>query len=313
MTLDSPEGGVEYPIASFTQPPAAFLRTPENGKEYFELNPDAENLDNLSGGLQYYSEQIASLRIDGKIDEIKSQYCLLDAEAKTGKAVWPMFDVKKHVARERIDPIPGAPLLIGCDPSGIHPAAVLAQYQQGRWCVIDELFGEQQGLEVFMNSGLIPLVSGRYPRSEVTISCDPANARDAYTGLAPTAHFQKAGFTIAARTTNKPETRIAAVASLLNIDVGGLLISPHCENLIEAMKGGDGPTGYHYSRYKLRGSINVAYSSIPEKNEASHLADALQYLCMHINRESHVDTPDAWKLKQVMSKRNALRHRIMMN
>jgi hypothetical protein len=297
--------GFEYPIASFSQPPAAFFREDEYGHESFEINPEAENLENLTGGADYYRYLITLLMEAGKVEEVKSLYCLLETESRVGRPVWPMFNVKRHVALQKINPVEGAPLIIGCDPSGIHPAAVLAQYQQGRWCVLDELSGDQEGLDVFMNSGLIPLVMGRYPRSEVTVSCDPANARDAYTGLAPTTHLQRAGFIIAPRTTNRPDTRIAAVSALLNIDIGGLLISPHCENLIAAMKGGDGANGYHFTKHRLRGSVEIAYSEVPEKNAASHLADALQYLALHINRESQDNIPEAFILHQKIKRRNA--------
>jgi hypothetical protein len=208
----------------------------------------------------------------------------------------------------------GGPLLVGLDTSGIHPAAVLAQLQLRRWCVIDELFGDQEGLEVFMNAGLIPLVRGRYAAApEVIVICDPANARDSYTGLAPTTHLQRAGFAVAPRTTNRPETRIAAVAALLNLDIGGLLISPHCENLIEAMRGGDGPKGYHYRKHRLQGSVELAYSDVPEKNEASHYADALEYLALHINQASNeAPTYEERAVGMKIRNYNAGRRRIMM-
>jgi hypothetical protein len=303
-----------YPIASFVQPPAAFCEENEYGKEYYIVNPEAENLENLAGGVDYYQKQIALLLTQGKTDEIKSLYCLLETESKSGRAVWPMFDPSKHVARTKIEPLLGEPLLVGCDPSGIHPAAVLAQYQQGRWCITDELAGDEEGLDVFLHSGLIPLIKGRYSNCPVTIVVDPANARDAYTGLTPTTHMASAGFTIAQRTTNRPETRIAAVSALLNINIGGLLISPHCEYLIDAMKGADGPNGYHYTKHRLRGSIESSYSPSPEKNAASHLADSLQYLALHINRESAITRePEVWMINQSLVRKNTVRQRIMRN
>jgi hypothetical protein len=300
-------------VASFSQPPAAFLHVDEFGKETFSVNPEAENLENLRGGPDYYARQIILYREAGRTDEVKALYCLLETDTRAGRPVWPAFSVKKHVALQKIEPVKGSPVIIGCDPSGIHPAAVLSQYLQGRWCILDELTGNQEGLDVFMNSGLIPLIRSRYAASEVTVVCDPANARDAFTGLAPTTHLHNAGFTIAPRTTNRPETRIGAVAKLLNIDVGGLLISPHCELLIEAMKGGDGSGGYHYRKHRLRGAVEEVYGDTPEKNEASHLADSLQYLALHINRDRQdgaVTREDAWRERR-LSFQNSVRRRIM--
>jgi hypothetical protein len=302
---------VGFRLLSVKQPPAAFKREHEDGTITYDANPEAENLENLKGGTDYYVQQIAIRQAAGKVDEIDALYCLLEATSRHGRPVWPMFRDKRHVALKKIDPVEGAPLLVGCDTSGIHPAAVLLQYMQGRWCVLDELYGDQEGLEVFMNSGLIPLIKGRYPQSQVTVSCDPANARDAYTGLAPTIHLQRAGFTITTPYTNRTETRISAVAFMLNVDVGGLLVSPHCEYLIHAMRGGDGPSGYHYAKHRLRGSVSVAYAETPEKNEASHIADALQYACLHVNREKNDNPRESFRIKQRLAQRNASRRGII--
>jgi hypothetical protein len=274
-----------YPVLSLTQPPAAFKREDAGGAAMYDVNPAAENLANLRGGTDFYAQQIALRLQAGRSDEIDSLYCLLEPAPKAGRPVWPMFSEKRHVAASRIEPIPGAPLLIGCDTSGIHPAAVFLQFRDGRWCVTDELYGDREGLDVFIRSGLLHLARMHYPDSRVTVSCDPANARDAFTGLAPTVHLDRAGFTVSVPFTNRPATRVSAVAQMLNVDIGGLLVSPHCGILIEAMRGGDGPRGYHYARHRLRGSVESVYSDHPEKNDASHIADALQYAALHVNME----------------------------
>jgi hypothetical protein len=278
-----------YPVLSLTQPPAAFKKEDDVGAVTYDVNPDAENLTNLRGGTDFYAQQIALWLQNGRTDEIDRLYCLLDAVPKAGRPVWPMFSERRHVASSRVEPTPGAPLLIGCDTSGIHPAAVFMQFRDNRWCVTDELYGDREGLDVFMKSGLMHLSRMHYPGSRVTVSCDPANARDSFTGLSPTAHLARAGFEVTVPFTNRPATRVSAVAQMLNVDIGGLLISPHCKILIEAMQGGDGPRGYHYQRHRLRGSVDAVYSDAPEKNDASHMADALQYAALHVNRDRPAD------------------------
>ena len=316
--LDKPELRVRYgdridviPLFEVRQPPAAFKRE-KDGEVWYEVNPEAENLGNLLGGENYYKEQIAVYERSGMTEEIDALYCLLDAVSKSGKPVWPMFSEKSHVALKKIEPDLNAPAVVGCDTSGIHPAAVVLQFQQSRWCVTDELYGDQEGLETFLNAGLLPLLRGRYPHSEITIACDPANARDSYTGLAPTSYFQQAGLRVWLPPTNRPAIRISSVAFMLNLDVGGLLVSPHCGVLIEAMKGGDGQGGYHYSKHRIMGSIDVVYSSAPEKNGASHIADALQYGAMYINRESQVQSePGFESARERVARANAARRRIV--
>jgi hypothetical protein len=310
IMINTDEGVESTKICTVVQPPAAF-KIEDDGEIVYRTNPEAENLNNLKGGVGYYERLIAIALNEGRTNEVDALYCMLEAVSNAGRPVWPMFSVKKHVAVKRLEPLSDSPLIIGCDTSGIHPAAVLLQFQQGRWCATDELYGEQEGLDVFLNSGLIPLVKGKYPRCPVVISCDPANARDSYTGRAPTDYLQRAGFSISLPTTNRTAIRVAAVSAMLNVDVGGFMVSPHCENLIEAMLGTDGDKGYHFARHRLRGSVSVVYSETPEKNEGSHLADALQYAVLYITRESRTSSPEFAGISRGLLARNRKRRKIL--
>jgi hypothetical protein len=306
MEMRSPDTGEirRYPVDCFRQPPAAF-RIERDGEVHYEVNPQAENLENLDGGTDFYGRQIAALRLYGKTDELDGLYCMLDVASMSGRPVWPSFRQDFHVASSPLKPIEGAQAIVGFDTSGIHPAVVVGQFHDGRWKIIDELAGSEEGLESFLHAGLIPLVKSRYPRSEIIVAVDPADARDAYTGLAPTNHLMEAGFRVYRPQTNNPETRIAAVAVMLNRDKGGLLVSPACEGLIAAMRG-----GYRYSRLRARGTVDVIYRDRPEKNEHSHLADALQYLALCAHREA-VPTPAAIAASRKLAARNAQCRRIM--
>ena len=152
---------------------------------------------------------------------------MLDVDQADGRAVWPMFREDFHVARTALKPQDDVPVVVGFDTSGIHPAAVFSQFADGRWRIIDEVEGAEEGLESFMESGLMAVLRTRYNRCRVVVvSVDPANARDSYTGLAPTDHLRAAKLRVHLPSTNRPETRVAAVASLLNKDKGGILVSP---------------------------------------------------------------------------------------
>jgi hypothetical protein len=76
--------------------------------------------------------------------------------------------------------------------------------------------------------------------------------------------------------TNVPERRISAVEGLLQraIDGGpGLLISPECPWLAQALDWG----------YRNKKMTDGSLQATPQKNHHSHIADALQYLCLHYN------------------------------
>ena len=73
---------------------------------------------------------------------------------------------------------------------------------------------------------------------------------------------------------NSLEIRLSAVDSVLTSLSDGrprLQVSPNCRTLIAALEG-----GYHYARRRQASEIKTE----PEKDKYSHVADALQYLCV---------------------------------
>jgi hypothetical protein len=295
-------GESSFKMDSFTQPPAAF-RVEREGKVVYEVNPEAENLENLKGGLDYYRSQIAIRLKKGQVEEVESLFCLLPIELKVGRPVWPHFSAERHVAKSPIEPLVGQPVVVGCDTSGLYPAAVVCQFQFGRWCALDELFGFEIGLKLFIESVLVPFFPQRFPGSDVIISCDPADARNSWTAESPTMSFKEAGFKVSLPYTNKPQARIDCVAALLNKDYGGLIVSPNCQMLVDAMAG-----GYHYKRHRLRGSVEVIYSPTPEKNESSHVADALEYFALHVTQATNDDEKYKDFFRQVGQRNKVMRN-----
>lgn len=315
MDFNQPERGhyllnmMENPppgVAVFKQPPAAFKEIDELGNISYRLNPDAENLNNLTGGIEYYKKQIDLWKAEGRTDQIDALFCMMDVPMKDGKPVYPSFDYGYHVAKSNIDVQTYSPVIIGYDTSGIHPGAVLMQEFQGKWAVIDELYGDGVGLEVFVEQLLVPLLRNKYPHCDAIVSCDPANAKDAYTGLSPTTHLKEAGFEIYLPRTNEPKTRIRAVEQLLNKNIGGIIVSPHCEMIIRAFQG-----GYRYKRLRVSGSIETAYDVKPEKNKFSHIADALQYAALYITQGELLDSRDLSNVKRQLGRRQRALRKIM--
>lgn len=312
----------------FEQPPAAFKHEDELGNFSYEVNPNAENLRNLGArakpddfnewtpqaqdqflrekGMDYYRNQIAAWKLEGRTDKIDSLFCMLDVPMRDGKPVWPGFKYDVHVAKKEIEPVAFNDVIIGYDTSGIHPGAVFIQNIQGRWAIIDELYGEGMGLEAFVEQALMPLVLHKYSKCHVVVACDPANAKDAFTGVAPSVHLENKGFEVYMPKTNDPKTRIRAVDTLLNRSTGGLIVSPTCTLTIKAFQG-----GYRYKRHKIAGSVSVAYDDKPEKNEFSHIADAVQYAGMFIAREDGFGERKATHIVKALSRRRSVLKRIM--
>lgn len=117
------------------------------------------------------------------------------------------------------------------------------------------------------------LFSPKFPMSFVG---DPAGSGRAQTDdKTPFMIMRAHGLPVRPAPSNDPELRIEAVESPLNrlVDgMPGMLISPHCTNLIAGFEG-----GYHFKRKQV--SIEQ-YDDKPNKNRFSHPHDALQYLML---------------------------------
>jgi len=194
-------------------------------------------------------------------------------------------------------------IIIGMDQSGIHPAAVILQNQYGKWCVLDELYANNEGFENFLYGMLVPRLRERYSTNPIVAAIDPSNQRDSWTATTPKERLAEAGIAAVTELTNSPKIRIQMVEHMLNLDTGGLLVSPNCELLVNGFV-----HEYRYRRLRGGGSIGAAYTPQPEKNDASHVHDALQYAALLIYRDATKDDPAAEALaKKLSDKRRVLR------
>lgn len=299
--------------ALFEQPPAAFkeeqadgsvVYIPNYGQRESEGIAIAENLLNLGKqdpnnptiekGLEYYTNQIDIWKAQGRMDLIESLFCMLDVPMKDGKPVHPEFSMETHVARGILEPLPYQHVVVGMDTSGIHPACIIMQENQGKWCITDELVGTDMSIRTFIEQGMSPLLATKYATCDVIVSADPANARDGGTGLSPKQHLEEFGYSVELAGSNIPEVRIQATSSMLNKIHGGLLISPHCHLIIRALQG-----AYRYKKLTVAGSLENVYDNKPDKRlEASHIADSLQYAILYITQGEFFNNPNNMALSQ---------------
>jgi hypothetical protein len=226
----------------------------------------AENIENLPEG--YYdtqgrSEEYIRVYIDG-------EYGLSSA----GQPVYKYFRPDYHMGEQTLRPIINGvrPIVIGMD-LGLTPAAVIGQQDpRGRVLILNEAVSSDMGVQRFVRTILKPMIYEQYIGAPVLVVTDPAGVQRAQTDERSAVDIIKAeGLKVMPAKTNNVSARLSAVDDYLMRQVDGdsaFLLDPRCSKLKAAMMGG-------YRFHHKNGSI--------EKNKHSHVAEALQYLMLHIN------------------------------
>jgi len=265
--LNKPEG------YEFFAQPGALLKV---GERYIP-NPAAENVQNHILGYEYWLRQIP-----GKDSQWIKVFVLGEyGSVHDGKPVYAEFNDTIHV--NSIEPLIGVPLDIGMD-FGLTPAAVLTQNDaRGRLLVLDELCGEDMGINGFLEDVLIPQLMKVYPQwwakkeTMIRVFGDPAGSQRAQTNERSCFEEVKAaGLKIKPAKSNAWLKRRGAVAWFLSKLSDGkpmLILDPVCKVLRKGFNG-----GYKYRRIQVVGEER--YTDEPMKNSYSHPHDALQYVAM---------------------------------
>lgn len=291
-------GGVKYPgvIGSTNPPPMGswlqeYMADPPDNAEVFmqppalledgSLNPDAENLDNLDP--DYYPNLMSGKTSDWLDVFMRNKF----GAGGFGQPVFRnTFRYDFHVSKTPLKAVVANayPIIVGMD-NGLTAAAVVGQMDaRGRVNILLEAYvpeGETMGVETFLDRILVPKLQAAFGArpDHILFVLDPACFQRSQIDEVTIAQaVQARGYKVVRASTNVPERRIAAVEGLLNraIDGGpGLLISPDCSWLTKAMDFG----------YRNKKMANGVITATPEKNHYSHIADALQYFCLHYNAQ----------------------------
>lgn len=223
-------------------------------------------------GRSYYERFLRSNSEDWCKRYVHAQY----GDDPSGTAVFrESFKMSFHVVDD-VEPIFGYPLIVGLD-FGRDPCAVVTQLDhRGRLLVLEEIMAEDIGLELQLARGIKPqLLQERYLGIPIAIVGDPAGKQRS-TMYEETSFdlVKRAGFSAFPAPTNDIDARLRAVEAFLLAQRDGgpamMIDKQRCPTVIRALSG-----GYRYG--KTRGNKR---KPTPDKNEFSHVADALQYACL---------------------------------
>jgi hypothetical protein len=138
--------------------------------------------------------------------------------------------------------------------------------------ILDEVVAFDMGVQRFLRDKLKPLLFQKYGAHNIMIITDPAGVQRAQTDERSAVDIiRQEKLPVRPARTNAIHDRIAAVDAYLTRHVDGessFLISPTCTRLKAALMG-----GYQYHKKAER----------IDKNKHSHVAEALQYMMLHVN------------------------------
>lgn len=234
--------------------------------------PEAENIENLPGGHEYYNRLARGQSAEWVKRYVDAQY----GNDPSGMAVFRDSYTHSFHSRDEILPIPGRPLLVGQD-FGRDPWSVICQLDhRGRFLVLEEVEGTDIGLEQHILLNLRPrLMDPRYQNLPVAVIGDPS-------GVAKSSLYEETSFDVLKREgfvafpapTNDIDPRLRAVESFLLQQVGGeamfLIDRSRCPTLVQGLRG-----GYKYLKMK-----SGQRKPMPDKNQYSHPMDGLQYAAL---------------------------------
>lgn len=251
---------------------------PANAAVFFQpggMDPQADWLKYLKAG--YYENLMEGKSQDWIDVYVHAKF----GRSLAGRPVHSEFNRDFHVAKQQLIPVrsDNHPLLLGFD-FGLNPSCTINQHDpRGRLLTYAARTSDGMGILRFTRTILKPLLAARFAGLPTLVIGDPAGSHRAQTDERSVFDMLRAeGFNVIPASTNAVTARISALDNWLSkqIDGGpGHLIDPlDATVLVDALR-----SGYRYKR-KKDGEFELA----PEKNLASHVAEAHQYACLHADR-----------------------------
>lgn len=270
-SVEKETGGLFFEL--FRQPPA-LLRPPTEGGEW-KPNPEAENVNNLQGGYNYYYEMLV-----GGHQEIQAFVEGDWADLPVGKRVFSNFDHIHQIKKAKVTGVERSSLFLGFDYGRTPVCLIGVQNAHGGLIIVDEVVGEGMGMSTLYNTLLLPRLQKNYSESVIAAAWgDPAGfTKDNSGESSPVSVLAAHGIEVGHPGTNNIEPRLEvvrrALSTLNSRNQPMLLVADNCKLLLEALY-----STYVYEVSKLAGDTK----DMPTKSHkkwVSDLADALQYLCL---------------------------------
>lgn len=252
----------------FFRQPGALVKAPDGT---WIPNVHGENVENHKLGYLYWLQALPGNSPEWIRVYIEGQY----GSVFDGKPVYEtVFRDDWHVAKKQLEVYRNIPLRLGWD-WGNTPAVSIAQLSpKGQYRNLREFLCEGGGLRKFVETVVRPALQNEFHGLPVLSVGDPSGAaKDQRQGLSCLDEMESLGIPTLEAPTNDLEQRIEAVRNLLSTAYDGepgYLADPRCARLISGFRG-----GYHYPRVQASGGMR--WHQNPEKNEYSHIHDALQY------------------------------------
>lgn len=272
-------------IFEFFRGPAPLIEDDEGD---YSPNPDAENIEFLPGGYEYYTDMIAGNTHDHVNVMVMGNYGTISE----GRLVYPSYNDVIHCPGI-IEPDKSLDIGLGWD-FGLTPCVTIGQLTPtGQLKVIDELVSDDMDVATFARDYVKPYLNTNYKGFNIAFSrADPAgNNRGegegkSAIGILNDKHLQDdnsniigvpiaMGFETTPASTNDPTKRVNGVAQFMNKLVNGepgYQLSKKCTVLRKGKLG-----GYCMKRVAVSGS-EERYRDKPDKNKFSHSSDAEQYM-----------------------------------
>lgn len=283
----------------FNQPPGIVALTDKEGNVYYVPNtggygyPPAENIGGFTDGFGYYMNQVP-----GKSEQwikvfLMGQY----GNISSGSPVYPEYKDALHLSKEPPVVMRGMPLYLGID-LGLTPACAFGQMDNhGTVHIIDEIIGQNVGIRQFAEQYIVPRLTTKYAGMPYYAYCDPAGSQRGQNEAIAYIESLKAGGLgfVQCAPTNSFKARRESVANyMLTLNRTGtssFKVYENCKMLVKGFQG-----DYKYRR--TRTSFGTVDSDSPEKNDASHIHDALQYLCMAIRMYASASLTSGKRMKR---------------
>lgn len=251
--------------------------------------PEAENLANLPDG--YYDKMMLGLSENEIRRFVDNEF----GAVNNGQPVYPEFNDGFHVAKAPLKPLPGLVISAGLD-GGSTPAAVFGQEApDGQVRILDELVVFNQDKSKALER-MGPIAFARECRRFIAERWPNARIGDLW--FDPAAFYGEHDEDLAWATTfakefgakvkpspvkgNRLTPRLEAVRTCLTRNVGakpGMVVSPTCKHLRRGFN-----NGYVIQRVRLSNGSG-RWKDEPDKNDFSHVHDALQYLVCGLRRK----------------------------